>query len=190
MVCEKSSTFAVEQLRHKFQKTMRQVTTEQLYRFLREHDVMDYVLSQYMGVSESIVRGCFKHDLNRHGKPLQFSADNILKMNDALPRLAADIRACELHFGQGETFTNRCGREYDRSIAQQVKDGMMRFFSVKDFASRVLGWNVLKCKARLCSTGSVTYSNVERQDCERLNDELVAVASVLESYKVVADKTE
>jgi hypothetical protein len=169
---------------------MRQVTTEQLYRFLREHNVMDYVLSQYMGVSESIVRGCFKHDLNRHGKPLQFSADNILKMNDALPRLAADIRACELHFGQGETFTNRCGREYERSIAQQVKDGMMRFFSVKDFASRVLGWNVLKCKARLCSTGSVTYSNVERQDCERLNDELIAIASVLESYKVVADKTE
>lgn len=169
---------------------MRQVTTEQLYRFLREHNIMDYVLSQYMGVSESIVRGCFKHDLNRHGKPLQFSADNILKMNDALPRLAADIRSCELHFGQGETFTNRCGREYDRSIAQQVKDGMMRFFSIKDLTARILGWKWAKCQARLSGTSHPSYSLVLREDCERLNDELIAIASVLESYKVVEGKTE
>ena len=168
----------------------RQVTTDQLYRFLREHNVTDYVLSQYMGVSESIVRGCFKHDLNRHGKPLQFSPANIQRMNDALPRLAADIRSCEIHFGQGETFINRCGREYDRSIAAQVKEGIMRFFNVKDFTSRVLGWNAPKCKARLCSTGSISYSNVERQDCDRLNDELIAVASVLESYQVVIDQKE
>ena len=150
---------------------------------------MDYVLSRYMGVSESIVRGCFKHDLTRHGKPLHFSDANLSKLNEALPRLAADIRACELHFGQGETFVNRCGREYDRSIAAQVKAGIGRIFSVKDIASRVLGWNELKCKSRLCSTGSVTYSNVERKDCDRLNDELIAIASVLESYEVVPDST-
>lgn len=167
---------------------MRQVTPDQLYRFLREHNIMDYVLSKYMGVSESIVRGCFKHDLNRHGKPLQFSPENIQKMNEALPRLAADIRACQINFGRGETFVNRCGRQYDRSIADQVKAGIIRFFSVKDFASRVLGWNVLKCKARLCSTGSTTYSNVERADCERLNDELVAIASILEEYEVIAEQ--
>ena len=167
---------------------MRQVTPDQLYRFLREHNIMDYVLSKYMGVSESIVRGCFKHDLNRHGKPLQFSPENIQKMNEALPRLAADIRACQIKFGRGETFVNRCGRQYDRSIADQVKAGIIRFFSVKDFASRVLGWNVLKCKARLCSTGSTTYSNVERADCERLNDELVAIASSLERYEVIAEQ--
>lgn len=149
---------------------------------------MAYVLSQYMGVSESIVRGCFKHDINCRGKFLRFSEGNIQKMNDALHRLAADIRACQLNFGQGETFTNRCGRVYDRSIADQVKQGMMRIFVVKDIVSRVLGWNELKCKARLCSTGSVTYSNVECADCERLNDELISIASVLESYEVVSDQ--
>ena len=168
---------------------MRQVSPDQLYKFLREHNVMDYVLSQYMGVSESIVRGCFKHDLTQSGKPLHFSNANLARINDALPRLAADIRACELHFGQGKTFVNRCGREYDRSIAAQVKDGMKRIFSVKDIAMRVLGWNELKCKSRLCSTGSASYSNVEREDCDRLNDELIAIASVLESYEVVADTT-
>lgn len=168
----------------------RQVTTDQLYRFLRDRSIKDYVLSQYMGVSESIVRGCFKHDLNRHGKPLRFSSENIQKMNDALPRLAADIRACELHFGKGETVVNRCGREYDHSIADQVKAGIMRFFSVKDLTARILDWNEIKCKARLSSIGHKSYSNVERADCDRLNDELVAVASILESYEVINDQKE
>ena len=166
----------------------RQVSPDKLYKFLQEHNIMDYVLSRYMGVSESIVRGCFKHDLNRHGKPLQFSPENIQKMNDALPRLAADIRACELHFGQGETFTNRCGRQYDRSIADQVKAGMTRFFSIKDITARVLGWKWTKCRARLSCTTHPSYSLVSREDCDRLNDELTAVASVLDSYHVVVDQ--
>ena len=170
--------------------TRRQVTPDQLYRFLREHNIMDYILSQYMNVSESIVRGCFRHDLNRHGKPLHFSPDNIRRINDALPRLAHDIRACHIHFGQGETYVNRCGREYDRSIADQVKAGISRFFNVKELTARVLGWNLLKCKARLSSRGHQTYSNVSREDCDRLNDELVAVASILEGYEVIGDKQE
>lgn len=165
----------------------RQVSPDQLYRFLQEHNIMDYVLSKYMGVSESIVRGCFKHDMNRHGKPLHFSADNILKMNDALPRLAADIRACELHFGQGEMFTNRCGVQYDRSIADQVKAGMGHIFSIKDITARILGWKWAKCQARLSGTTHPSYSLVKREECDRLNDELIATASVLDCYEVVIE---
>lgn len=164
----------------------RQVSPDKLYKFLQEHNIMDYVLSQYMDVSESIVRGCFKHDLNRHGKPLKFSQDNIQKINEALPKMAADIRACQLHFGHGEVFTNRCGREYDRSVADQVKQGMGRIFIIKDLTARVLGWNWLKCRARLNSTSHPSYGLVGREDCDRLNDELVALASVLESYEVVS----
>lgn len=160
------------------------VSPDKLYKYMQEHNFTAYVLSDYMGVSESIVRGCFRHDLNRHGKPLQFSAANLEKLNDALPRMAADIRACQLHFGQGQTITNRCGREYDLSIAEQVKTGMMRFFSIKDLTARILGWNWGKCQSRLSSTGSVTYSHVSREDCDRLNDELLAVAGVLSSYEI------
>lgn len=167
---------------------MRQVTPDQLYRFLQDHNVYAYVLSRYMGVSENIVRGCFKHDLNRHGKPLHFTPNNIQKINDALPRLAQDIRACELHFGHGKVITDRCRHEYDLSIADQVKSGMMRFFSIKDFTKRVLGWNWMKCRSRMSSTGHQSYSHVARADCDRLNDELVAVASVLEDYEVVSEK--
>ena len=49
------------------------VSQDILYGFLKEHNVTKVVIAQRMGVSESIVGGCFRHALNRHGKPLRIS---------------------------------------------------------------------------------------------------------------------
>ena len=163
------------------------VSTDKLYQFMKEHNMMTYVMSQYMGVSESIVRGCFKHDLNRHGKPLQFSEVNIQKMNEALPRLAVDLRGCLLSFGSEQTFTNRSGKVYDPAVAERIKEGMARFFNMRALTERLLGWNAQKCKARLASVSHQTYGHVSREDVDRLNDELVSVAGVLDCYEVVID---
>ncbi len=160
------------------------VSTDKLYKFLNEHDFTAYVLSEYMGVSESIVRGCFRHDLNRHGKPLQFSDENLAKINEALPRIAADLRRCVLVFGSDRTFTNRCGTVYDPAVVDQIKAGMSRFFNMRALTKRVLGWNTQKCGARLASEGNGTYGHVSREVCDSLNDELLAVAGVLENYDV------
>lgn len=160
------------------------VSTDKLYKFLNEHDFTAYVLSEYMGVSESIVRGCFRHNLNRHGKPLQFSEANLAKLNEALPRMAADLRGCVLTFGSERTFTNRCGAVYDPAVVDQIKSGISRFFNVRALTKRVLGWNAQKCGARLASEGNGTYGHMSREDCDRLNDELLSVAGVLENYEV------
>lgn len=164
------------------QKT--RVSTDKLYKFLNEHDFTAYVLSEYMGVSESIVRGCFRHNLNRHGKPLQFSEANLAKLNEALPRMAADLRGCVLTFGSERTFTNRCGAVYDPAVVDQIKAGMGRFFNMRSLTNRLLGWNAQKCCARLASESNGTYGHVSREDCDRLNDELLAIAGVLDNYEV------
>lgn len=164
------------------QKT--KVSTDKLYRFLQDHNFTGYILSEYMGVSESIVRGCFRHNLNRHGKPLQFSESNLMRLNDALPRMAADLRGCLLVFDDKRAVINRRNTVYDLTVAGQIKTGMGRFFNMRALTLRLFGWNTLKCSSRLASEGSVTYSHVSREDCERLNDELLAVAGVLDSYEV------
>ena len=164
------------------QKT--RVSTDKLYKFMNEHDFTAYVLSEYMGVSESIVRGCFRHDLSRHGKPLQFSEANLAKLNEALPRMAADLRGCVITFDDKRAVVNRCGTAYDLTVADQVKAGMGRFFNMRSLTKRVFGWNAQKCSARLASEGSITYSHVSRENCDRLNDELLAIAGVLDNYDV------
>jgi len=151
---------------------------------MQEHNFTAYILSDYMGVSESIVRGCFKHDLNRHGKPLQFSEANLTKLNDALPRMATDLRGCVIDFDEERAVINRCGTKYDLTVAEQVKTGMSRFFNMRSLTKRVLRWNTQKCGARLASEGSITYSHVSREDCDRLNDELLSIAGVLDNYEV------
>ncbi len=163
------------------------VSADKLYKFMNEHNFTGYILSSYMGVSESIVRGCFKHSLNRHGKPLQFSESNLARLNDALPRMAADLRGCMIIFDDKRAVVNRCGTAYDLTVAEQTKTGMSRFFNMQALTKRVLGWNAQKCRARLASEGHVTYSHVLREDCDRLNDELLAVSGVLENYEVCLD---
>lgn len=168
-------------------KQKMKVSPDKLYQFMQEHNMMAAVISQYMGVGESIVRACFRHEPRRHGKPLQFTDANIQKINDALPLMAADLRGCLLTFGSEQTFTNRCGKVYDPALAEQVKEGMARFFNMRALTERLLGWNAQKCKARLASVNHQTYGHVSREDVDRLNDELISIASVLECYEVVID---
>lgn len=163
------------------------VSPDKLYSFMQEHNMMAYMLSHYMGVGESTVRACFRHEPRRNGKPLQFTEANIQKLNDALPQLATELRACLLSFGSERTFTNRCGKTYDPAVIEQVKNGMARFFNMRALTERLLGWNKQKCGARLASVGHQTYGHISREDADRLNDELMSVAGVLDCYEVVIE---
>jgi hypothetical protein len=163
------------------------VSPDKLYQFMQEHNMMAAVISQYMGVGESIVRACFRHEPRRHGNPLQFTETNIQKINNALPLMAADLRGCLLTFGSEQTFANRCGKVYDPAVVEQIKEGMGRFFNMRALTLRLLGWNAQKCKARLASVSHQTYGHISREDADRLNDELIAIASVLEYYEIVID---
>lgn len=52
---------------------------------------------------------------------------------------------------------------------------------------RLLGWNRAKCDFTLSAPNSKIYGYITREDADRLNAELLAVAGVLSSYEVVAD---
>lgn len=52
---------------------------------------------------------------------------------------------------------------------------------------RLLGWNRAKWDFTLSSPNSKIYGNMTREDADRLNAELLAVAGILSSYEVVAD---
>lgn len=162
-----------------------QVSQDFLYDYLKEHGFIITILSTYMGISESIVRGCFHHDLNRLGRPMSFSAANIAKLNEALTAIADDLRRCVLTFGSDQTFTNQRGVAYDPALVEQIKNGMGKFFKMKGMTERVLRWNKTKCDTTLAVRKSPMYGKVSREDADRLNAELLSVAGVLSSYEVV-----
>ena len=163
------------------------VSQDFLYEYLNEHSFIVSALAEPMGVSESVIRGCFRHDLNRHGKPMKFSAPNIERMNQALELVANDLRDGLLIFGSERTFTNQRGTTYDPALVDAIKNGVAKYFKLKGLTERVLGWNKSKCDITLAVKNSPMYGRVTKEDADRINAELLSVAGVLSSYEVVTD---
>lgn len=162
------------------------VSQDILYGFLKEHNVTKVVIAQRMGVSESIVGGCFRHALNRHGKPLSFSANNIVKLNEALQMIASELRQCVITFGSDDLKTNKHGSTYVPSALEGFRK-LGTYFNVTKLTNRVLGWNESKRVMILSCKSSITKGNITADDVNRINAEILSVAGVLDCYEVVAD---
>lgn len=164
------------------------VSSDTLYKYLLEHNFVISVLSDSMGVSYAIVSGCFRHSQNRYGNPIKFSSANIKKMNDAIMQIASEMRNSLVVFGTKQMFTNQHGTTYDPGLIEPIKQGVGKFFKLRGLTEKVLGWNVAKCGMTFSSPSSKIYGNISREDVNRINAELLAVAGVLSSYEVVAEE--
>ena len=165
------------------------VSQDFLYNYLIEHNFTISALGEMMGVSDSVVRACFLHTPNRHGKPQKFSESNIERLNKALPMIANELRGCLLTFGSDQTYTNLHGTTYDPALVDQIKNGMNKYFKLRGLLNRLLGWNVTKCRTTLSIIKSPVYGNITREDADHINAELLSVAGVLSSYEVVVDES-
>ena len=163
------------------------VSSDTLYNYLVEHDFTISLLAEYMGVNGGSLAACFRHNLDRLGRPRKFSAGHIKKLNNAIVRIAEDMRGHVLVFGGDKMFTNQQKSTYDPGLIEPIKRGVGKFFKLRTMAERVLGWNKGKWNNTLSAPSSKVYGNISRDDADRLNAELLAVAGVLSSYEVVAD---
>lgn len=163
------------------------VSQDVLYKFLQEHNITTVMISKKMGVSETIVGGCFRHAMNRHGKPLSFSKANIVKLNEALAVIASELRGCVITFGSSEAFTNKRGKTYDPCTVQAIRR-LGEYFNLTALTARLLDWKNTRCNMVLGPKSSRIHGNVTEEDVNRINAELLAVAGVLGSYEVVADE--
>lgn len=165
------------------------VSQDVLYQFLKEHDITKVIIAKKMGVSESIVGGCFRHVLNRHGKPLSFSKANLVKLNDAIQQIADDLRNCVITFGSSEMFTNKRGTTYDPGTLETIHE-IGNYFVLNQLTERLLGWSKTRCGMVVSIKSSPVYGNVTEDNVNRINAELLSVAGVLSSYEIVSEEKE
>ena len=161
------------------------VTQDFLYEYLLKHNINLSRLNELMGISNGILMGCFHHDLNNYGKPLQFSAKNIKKMNIAINELANLMRSTLISFGSEQTFTTKHGTTYDPGVLPGMK-ALSRYFKMNPFCERVLGWNLAKKQLRLCIPASPMYGKISSEDVAKINAEVLAVAGALSGMEIVA----
>lgn len=166
------------------QKT--KISPDFLYKYIKDHNIILLKIAEKMGVSYSIVNRSFRHGKDRLGKPIYFSPSNIKKLNEAISEMAVDIRNCQLQFGSSQTFTNLHGTTYDPALVDGFRI-IGHYFKLNGLTHKVLGWNTTKNNTTLSVQKSPVYGNITREDADRINAELLAVAGVLSSYEVVAD---
>ncbi len=163
------------------------ISQDTLYQFLLEHGIKLVRLAELMGMSCSSLTSCFKHQLIKRGTPRSFTPKAIVKLNEALPQIAENLRSSFLVFGSEQVFTNQRGKTYDPALIEPMKK-IGGYMNLTALVQRVLGWNQDKKENTLVTPSSKNYGCISKQDADRINAELLSVAGMLSSYEVVADE--
>ncbi len=163
------------------------ISQDELYKYLKEHGVKMSRIAENMKVSVSTVTSCFQHRINRLGKPLSFTVENISKLNESLGGLSEKLRSCVLKFGTSQMYTNKHGRTYDPGMIEPINQLGM-YLNMTSVMGRLLGWNK-KTKERVFgSPSSNNFGHISEEDVKAINIEIISVASFLDSVEVIPDE--
>lgn len=162
------------------------VTQDELYQYLQDHNVKILRLSELMGTGDTMVTSCFKHSLDRMGVPRNFTAKSVELINQALPKLAAELRSSLLYYGSAQAYTNQHGREYDPGQIEPIK-ALGRYLNITGLTHRLLGWSANKKSSVLCRPKAINYGNITKSDVTIINTEILSIAGVLDSYQMMCN---
>lgn len=161
-----------------------QITQDALYEYLLAHDVKLSRLAEMIGVVPEVVLSCFKHHCDWHGHPRKFNVGHIAAINEALPRLADELRGRLLQFGSDHTYTNKWGSTYDPALVEPLKE-LGKYLNLAGLLTRLLGWSSGKKGAVLSRPNGKMYGCISQKDVTIINTEVLSIAGVLASYELV-----
>lgn len=160
------------------------VSQDFLYKFITDNGINVSTLAQLMGMSVTMVNGCFRHNKDAAGRPRNFPIQTLPKLNDAIVELAAQIRSSMICFGGPQTFTNKRKVEYDPACVEPINN-LHCYFKITQFLASVLGWSLNKKSAILHTPSSKKYGCISRDDVDRINARILSVSGMLESIEIV-----
>lgn len=164
----------------------KKVSQDFLFKYITDHGVNISTLAELMGMSATMINGCFRHNKDANGNPRNFPERTLPKLNEALGELAGQMRCSLITFGSDQTFTNRRGMANDPACVEQI-NGLHRYFKMTQFLKYVLGWSQNKKSIILHTPSSKGYARISRDDVDRINAEILAVAGMLDFIEVTAD---
>lgn len=160
------------------------VSQDFLYKFITDNGINVSTLAELMGMSATMVNGCFRHNKDNAGRARKFPNQTLPKLNEAIVILAAQIRNSMISFGSPMAYKNKHGREYDPACIEPI-NALHRYFKITQFLASVLGWTANKKSITLHTPSSRGFGCISRDDIDRINARLLAVAGMLESIEIV-----
>lgn len=161
------------------------VSQDELYTFLKGCYFIKAALAKRMGVSESILGGCFRHVLNRHGKPLSFSKANIERLNAALQQIAEELIDSKLKCSDEAGSATKRFVNDDPAIIESMRR-IGEYIKLNRLTEKVLGWGKKKCDRNINLKDPNPHVHISREEIDRINAEILSIASTLAKCEVVA----
>ena len=164
------------------------VTQDFLFKFITERGINVSTLAEQMGVSKTMVNGCFRHNKDRNGNPRSFPERTLSKLNAAITELAQQMRCSLITFGSEQTYTNNRGTTYDPATVDSIK-ALHKYFKLNQFLKYALGWTENKKSITLHTPSSKGFACVSYDDVEHINSAIIEVSIIFSSIEVVPDKS-
>ena len=163
------------------------VSQDELKGFLEAHDFIRVAIANKMGVSESMVGNCFSHSLNRHGKPMSFTRRNIELLNHALQQISEELSSCKLKCSNEEEQASRRFINDDPAIIDSLRK-ISEYIKLRGLTKKVLEWDKRKCENNIKLKEANPHVHIKKDEIERLNIEVMSIASTLAGWEVVVDE--
>ena len=167
----------------------KKVSQDFLYQFILERGVNVSVLADLMGMSATMVNGCFRHNKDKDGNARNFPERTLPKLNAALVAFAEELNNRKIRFGSDKVYASSRGTTYDPAVVDEVKN-LLPYLKIKQFLHHSLGWSIPKTRAVIHSPTSKGYGLVTESDVNAINAAITEIVIVLDSIEVVPDSSE
>lgn len=161
------------------------VSQDFLYKFITDNGINVSTLAELMGMSATMVNGCFRHNKDNAGRARKFPSQTLPRLNQAIVDLAAQMRGSLITFGSPQTYKNKHGREYDPACVESI-NALHRYFKLTPFLVATLGWTPNKKSITLHTPSSRGYACISSDDVDRINARILSVAGMLETVEIVS----
>ena len=162
----------------------KKVSQDFLYQFITERGINVSVLAEMVGLSTTMVNGCFRHNKDKNGNARNFPERTLPKLNAAIVKFAAELDCRKIKFGSDKTYTNNRGNTYDPETVDGIRN-LMPHLKIQQFLHHTTGWSFPKICAVVYSPAAKAYGCISESDVNLINAAITEIVIVLDSIEVV-----
>ena len=154
--------------------------------YLNEVGLTVTALAELSGIGTRHLQKCLAGEVDqRNGTVRTMGDENMALLQDALHRLALDIKYLFIYYNPDLEKEKRNGKRYCKDCVYQIKQQLSPYFSVLKFMQYALGWNRSKVRNVMDIEKGIAFGNISQDDVNRINVKLAEIATRLDMLTLV-----
>jgi hypothetical protein len=162
------------------------VPVTRLRDYLNEVGLTVTALAELSGIGTRHLQKCLVGEVDqRNGAVRTMSDENMALLQDALHRLAVNLKYLFIFYNPELEVVKRSGNRYCKDCVYQIKEQLSPYFNVLPFMMYALGWNRSKVRNVMDIEKGIAFGNISQDDVNTVNLKLAEVSTRLDLLTIV-----